>query len=108
MLEQEISYLSDKGNILLAGDFNACTATNSDFVPLDNPVHLLLPPDYAVDSESPHFSQDLTLNVYGKQLLDLCQAARLRISNGRTGQDRNLKFTCYTAHDSSVVDYVKN
>ena len=34
--------------ILLAGDFNACIATNSDFVPLDNSVHLPLPPDYTL------------------------------------------------------------
>lgn len=49
----------------------------------------------------------MILNEYGKQLLDLCQAARLRILNGRTGHDRNLgKFTCHTACISSVVDYV--
>ena len=45
--------------------------------------------------------------MYGKQLLDLCQAARLRILNGRTGHNRKIgKFTCHRAHGSSVVDYV--
>ena len=92
---------------MLTGDLNACTSTNLDFVLLDNAIHLPLPTDYTADSEIPRSSQDTVLNEYGRQLLNLCLATRLRILNGRTGQDRNIgRYTCHTARGSTIVDYV--
>ena len=79
---------------MLTGDFNARTSTNPDFVPFDNAIHLPLPPEYTADSEIPRSSQDTVLNeFYGRQLLNLCQAARLRILNGRSGYG----YTCQIA-----------
>ena len=42
----------------------------------------------------------------GKQLLDLCISARLRILNGRILGDSTGTFTCHQPKGSSVVDYV--
>ena len=68
---------------------------------------LPLPPYYLVDIELPRSSRDTNVNEYGKMLHDLCQAARLRLVNGRTGCDKGTgNFTCHTPRGSSTVDYV--
>ena len=49
---------------------------------------------------------DLSTNVQGRNLLDLCISNRLRILNGRHNGDRQGKYTRYTSRGCSVVDYV--
>ena len=49
---------------------------------------------------------DLSINVQGRNLLDLCISNRLRILNGRHNSDSQGRYTCYTSRGCSVVDYV--
>ena len=45
-------------------------------------------------------------NNYGRELLDLCKASNLRMTNGRFGEDRGIgSFTCFTSRGQSTVDY---
>ena len=49
---------------------------------------------------------DKHINNYGRLLIDLCTSTKLRIVNGRIGNDCNIgSFTCHTPRGSSVVDY---
>ena len=69
--------------------------------------HYILPSDYnMVDTPLPRNSEDSVVNNYGRELLALCIASRLRIINGRTRPD-NIKgaFTYYMPRGASVVDY---
>jgi len=42
-----------------------------------------------VDTPIPRKSEDCVVNNYGRELLDLCIASRLRIINGRIRPDNN-------------------
>ena len=53
----------------------------------ENNFHYL-PQDYKIDSRtSRRNNQDISINDYGQQLLDLCIAAKLRILDGRNRGD---------------------
>ena len=100
-LEEEIANFSTSGHIVLTGDFNTHTCSLPDHV-----THNPLPPKYMVDTPIPRKSEDSVVNNYGRELLDLCIASRLRIINGRTRPDDNKgAFTCFTPRGASVVDY---
>ena len=108
LLQTEIADLSTKGDIMLTGDFNARTGTQRDYVYHDSSVaehYIPLPPDYQTDKEKMRASQDVVINNYGRELLDLCISSRLRIVNGRHDQDSLGGFTCFTPRGNSVVDY---
>ena len=105
-LQEEIALLSHEGDLILTGDYNARTGEEQDFIPNDSESYIPLPPDYQVDHCPSRFSQDKKCNNYGKELLSICQSARLRMLNGRIGNDHKLgQFTCFTSQGSSVVDY---
>ena len=97
---------------ILMGDYNSRTATNNDFVYLENDPSSS---DVLV-SESKTFkeldilkrySMDKSTNDNGKSLLELCKTFDLRILNGRFGEDKNVgKFTCHKKNGKSVVDYI--
>ncbi|CAG2193071.1 unnamed protein product [Mytilus edulis] len=109
LLENEISKLSSKGNILIIGDLNARVSNHLDFISDENNIHddllNLLPDDYLGDSHIYRNSLDKVLNPHGKQLIDLCIASRLRILNGRFVGDLFGNVTCYKHNGSSTVDY---
>ena len=105
-LRQEIAHFATNGDVMLTGDFNACTGGLFDFVPQDSCDHIPLPPDYTTDSCVQRTSQDSHHNAYGYELVDICQSARLRILNSRRGEDQEKGlFTCMTPRGNSVVDY---
>ena len=106
-LEEEIGILSREGDIILAGDLNTRTGTLPDYVPHDSCSHLPLPPHYKIDDQIPRFSEDLQVNNFGRQLLQLCIATQMRIVNGRIFPDIGKgAYTCFTPRGNSVVDYV--
>ena len=91
---------------MLIGDFNARTGSLPDYVSFDSNDHIPFPPDYIVDTELPRSSKDSMCNNYGRELLDLCKASNLRMTNGRFGEDRGIgSFTCFTSRGQSTVDY---
>ena len=94
-LNDTILKFSDKGNIILAGDFNAR-------VGMDESVHFdtthvddLCPPDIIDTKPIQRNSCDTKINQYGKKLLQTCKAFNLQIANGVVPGDRLGSFTSY-------------
>ena len=106
ILEREIIKFSSMGKLALIGDFNARTGNLADYCKEHTNDSIPLPGAYTFDVTSTRFNQDNTTTVCGKQLLDLCKAASLRILNGRTLGDSRGAFTCYKSKGKSVVDYL--
>ena len=110
-LENEISIFSNKGKVLLLGDFNARTGNSSDFIENDSTelnnfdFQNILPENYIIDNHINRNNQDKTCNSQGKDLLELCMSSRLRILNGRYVGDTLGYFTCMTSNGYSCVDY---
>lgn len=87
---------------------NARTGKQLDFIQRDDDRHLPLDMSYIIDSNislRERESEDMKVDERGKQLLDLCISARLRILNGRCTGDSYGKFTCQKPTGASVVDY---
>jgi len=105
LLEEEIAFYS-RGHILLAGDFNARTAREPNYIEQDTNSYVPLPQNYVVDILSMRASHDTHINNYGTLLLQLCAGSELRIINGRKGSDQGIgSFTCFNPRGHSVVDY---
>ena len=63
-----------------------------------------MPKDYEIDSvTSIRNNQDISINDYGQQLLDLFIAAKLRILNGRTRGDLQGQITYIGNKGHSIV-----
>ena len=111
ILQSEISKFSNLGKIALIGYFNSRIAKLPDFIENDSldlndlNENNLLPDDYLVDQHIPRNNEDLVLNIQGKNLLDLCMSARLRILNGRFIGDSLGFYTCISPSGYSTVDY---
>ena len=54
------------------------------------------------------FSEDKTVNTFGKHLIHLCEETDMIIANGRVGNDKGIgKYTCYNhSNSASVTDLV--
>ena len=76
-LQEEIVTFSINGNIMITGDFNARTGTLLDYINDDSTSYIPLPSDYSFDKFYPRHSQDIQINNYGKELIDLCIASKL-------------------------------
>ena len=99
-LTMEMSTFSTKGWVVVAGDFNARTGVESDYVFNDSARYLPLPDDYSVDVQLLCYSQDDSVS---RLLFDLCCGSGLKILNGRTGEDNGIGS--FTPRGCSVVDY---
>ena len=98
---------SQKGDIIVQGDYNARTGGIQETVLDDNNTFLNVPEDYENDEQCLRRSQDSgTVNARGRDLLETCTAFNLRILNGRIVGDLEGKKTCFQYNGSSVVDYV--
>lgn len=103
--------------VILMGDFNARTGTqsdcfyystdvcNSDNLPVDFVDELLSEKTLQDVGISPtRHSEDTTTNQYGTNLINMCKSLNLYIVNGRVGGDAGIgRVTC---KDASLVDYV--
>ncbi|CAG2226179.1 E3.1.11.2 [Mytilus edulis] len=99
-----------EGNIALIGDLNAhINVSESDYITneIDDSLDDFLPINYIADavlkSRSTEISQNT--NSYGKQLIELCISAQLRILNGRTLGDSKGKVTFFNHNGTSIDDY---
>ena len=96
-------HFSQKGDIIVQGDFNTRTGDMQETISHDNNV----PEDYEVDEPYIRQSQDSgTINSRGVNLLETCTALNLRILNGRIVGDLDDKKACFHYNGSSVVDYI--
>ena len=110
-MEKDCAKYKAKGNILIAGDLNARTSTNCDFVddfsdkfsPINNIDH------YMNDSKGlPRQNIDPSLcDNRGEKILDICKASHMRILNGRF-DDKTGKLTRFSTKSGdspSLIDY---
>ena len=109
-LEKNISYFGNKGEIILMGDMNAHIDKNDhDFIQMDSNDPLIddLPNTYTVDSSlnERQVIKEQTTNSYGKQIIDLCISAKLRILNGRILGDTMGRITSYNYRGTAIDDY---
>ena len=83
-LEEEMFLFSQKGDIIVQGDYNARTGDIQETVLDDDNTFLNVPEDYENDEQCLRRSQDSgTVNARGRNLLETCTALNLRILNGR-------------------------
>ena len=105
-----LDILSEIGdcNIFVAGDLNARTGSEDDFIQDDNIMHLPGVEDwYPVDDFNvPRSSRDAQTNAFGRSLLDMCRTLGIHMLNGRLPGDQDGEFTFCARAGNSVVDYM--
>lgn len=109
-LEHDITKYSLEGNIALMGDLNAhINVKDSDFFTneIDDSLDDFLPINYVADTVHKSRSTEISqiTNSYGKQIIELCTSAQLRILNGRTLGDSKGKVTFINHNGISIDDY---
>ena len=102
-INEEVAIFSKKGLVLLQGDFNCRTGQELDFLGSDKSDLELGMENY--DDQTLRNSEDKTINVRGKDLLETCKLNDLLILNGRMTGDIFGKLTSHNWNGSSVVDY---
>ena len=96
-----------KGNVLLAGDFNARVGCESMDDDPDIPFLAdLLPKPAPKIQVTERTSCDQVVNQNGRKLMHLCKSSDLKIANGRCPGDMLGNFTCFANKGASVVDYI--
>lgn len=112
LLQEEITHYSQLGHVGICGDFNSRTGRLPDFQMTEGrDDHDLYIPhfnnsDNAFTSRMRH-SDDVKVNCYGKELLELCKSSDMRIMNGYFDDNSSTGiFTCYTPNGKSLVDYL--
>lgn len=102
----------ENGMILIAGDLNARTAEQADFVVLreHETDHLDFPDvrEFEMANVQKRVSKDKNItNENGANLLNLCKDSGYVLLNGPAGKDRNLgEYTYVGPSGSSVIDYM--
>ena len=103
--------------VCLIGDYNSRTGEVDDL--FDNQDYIVehfglneidTIPDFIRYNQNngsfKRINKDKTINVPGRNLIDLCKTHDLCIVNGRFGSDKGIgDFTCYTHNGSSTIDY---
>ena len=111
-LELEISTHSSMGNIIIAGDFNAKTGTECDYVSDIDDQHSPVNgnPLYPFDKPIRRNNRDKHgVDMQGQRLLNLCKNTQIRLLNGRTQGDRMGEFTRFPLslrESPSTIDYI--
>ena len=114
ILSEQLAKYNMEDDIILCGDFNSRTGNLVDHyehIPgtegeLERLAHTSV---ISHDSRlrGKRFSQDSSINEYGRELLHICKSTGLSIMNGRIGKIENTgDFTCYKEKGASVVDYL--
>ena len=81
--------------------------TKADFIVEDTKNLDFLSQGYELDTFTTHRNnEDVSLNSYGEQLIQLCIASKLRLLNGRTRGDLQGHFTYLGYQGFSTVDLV--
>ena len=93
-LEEEMFLFSQKGDIIVPGDYSPRTGGIQETVLDDDNAFLNVPEEYENDEQRFRRSQDSgTVNARGRNLLETCTALNLRILNGRIVGDLEDKKT---------------
>ena len=107
LIQEQIAKFSEKGQIIIGLDFNSRKGTKADFIVEDRKDLDFLPECYELDTFTTHRNnEDVSLNSYGEQLIQLCIASQSRVLNGRTRGDLQGHFTYLSYQGCSTVDLV--
>jgi len=106
---QEVGEAMNLGDVLLAGDFNVRTSTNTDFIDCSQLADVLLVPQ-AIEHTLPNdvlgcHNRDTITAGWHREFLDLYRTTGLFIFNGRTPGDISGEYTCLSDKGFSTVDY---
>jgi exonuclease III len=97
------------GDVLIAGDFNARTCTNTNFIDCNQLADVMLVPDAIKDTLPNNMlecqNRDTVTTGWHHEFLDLCRTVGLFILNGRTSGDISGEYTCLSNKGFSTVDY---
>ena len=107
-LDDFITTLKNKGDVIICGDFNARVANERDFILNDQSgmeSFVPLPDDYIPQTLRNRNSKDKITNSFKKPFLNLLINKKLHLLNGRTLGDSIGDFTCIKHNGASVVDY---
>ena len=107
-LDDFITNLLNKGDVIMCGDFNARIGKECDFIINDQSgaeSFVPLPDDYIPQNLRNRNSKDKNTNSYKKPFLELLINNKMHILNGRTLGDSIGDFTCIKHNGASVVDY---
>ncbi|GFS04871.1 RNA-directed DNA polymerase from mobile element jockey, partial [Elysia marginata] len=123
-LVEQMAVVSDRGNVIVAGDLNARTGERqecligneseikeSDVFSLPDIVRndCLFTPENILHNDCSvlRSSVDKNVNGYGVKLLQLCEASELIILKGRAGGDQGVgAHTYHCSRGASTIDYV--
>ena len=105
LINDILEITNDNEDYLIMGDFNARTHSLIDHVPVNKHSDADLDlvntscfiPRQNCDQHCP--------NQHGRNLINLCRSANLRILNGRKLGDSRGNFTCFTHNGASTADY---
>ena len=108
-LEEDVNRYKLKGDVLLAGDFNARTGNLQDTVNYSK--YFDRTNDTTDCNTNSHFvplrkSEDNVETCRGRDLIDFCISQDIYIVNGRKLGDTFGKSTCFQWNGTSVVDYL--
>lgn len=107
-LSEHINGLTNKGKVILCGDFNSRVGTDKDFITdISDTGDTFIPlPDELILHQPPlRNTEDSKDNSYKRPFLDMIINNGLTILNGRTTGDMLGKYTCIKPSGSSTVDY---
>ncbi len=115
VLKTEIAEFSVLDDIVLIGNLNSHTGdlrenyalidenNNQDIV---ETICFITAGDNTVSNDLPScVNEDITINTFGRKLMNLINETHLIIVNGRKVRDYTGRKTCYTYNGSSTVDY---
>ena len=122
ILSNKLAELTDLGDIILMGDFNARTGTLPDYAEFEDkddhhsnyniPVipftnNKIFKDDIvAAGLTLQRKNTDKSTNEYGTKLLNLCKMANILILNGRSPGDVEGNLTSCNHRGSSTIDYI--
>ena len=88
LIEEQLAKVSESDQTITGGDFNSRKGTKADFIVEDRKDLDFLPEGYELYTFTTHRNnEDVSLNSYGEQLIQLSIASKLRVLNGRTRGD---------------------
>ena len=104
-LHSEIRNYQAQGNVLLIGNVNARTESESDIVDSAGNSHIFRTSSvHLIPTSTKINSLDYTVNKNGKELVHLCRSLGLYMLNGRIRGVSLGRFTCCSALGTCVVD----
>ena len=99
-MEEQLAKFSEADQIIIGGDFHSRIGTKADFIVEHRKDLDFLPEGYELDTFTTHKNnEDVSLNSYGEQLIQLC-------INGGTRGDLHGHFIYLGYQSCSTVDLV--